>query len=87
MKIDIKDKLLSSFVAGAGFWLINISHAGGFIWNTITALISGLAIIFLLIFSIKAINKKEKLLGWVCLLTSAAMIASYIFSFPLFNNI
>ncbi len=78
----IKDKLLASFIFGVGFWLINLSHidyAYNFIWGLITATISGLAIITLFIFSIKAISNKEKLLGWTCLLTSISMIISYIY--------
>ena len=81
---NIKDKLLASFIVGVGFWLINISHINydtNFIWGNISAIISGLAIVVLIIFSIEAINQKERLLGWTYLLTSAAMIISYAYTF------
>jgi Ni/Fe-hydrogenase subunit HybB-like protein len=77
---------LASFIIGVGFWLINISHINydiNFIWGSITAIVSGLAILLLLVFSIQAISKKERLLSWTCLLTSVAMIISYVYAIKL----
>ncbi|MEK6793031.1 MAG: hypothetical protein AABX96_03980 [Nanoarchaeota archaeon] len=75
---NIRDKLLASFIICVGFWLINISYSN---FSVITAIISGLAGVFLFIFSIKAINKKEKVLGWAGLVTSAGAIISFAIPF------
>jgi hypothetical protein len=78
MSYNIKDKLLASFIVCAGFWLMNISYSN---FSVITGIISGLAGVFLLVFSIKAINKKEKVLGWAGLVTSAGAIISFAIPF------
>lgn len=80
---NIREKLLASFSVGVGFWLINISHTSSLIWNYITAAISGLAFIFLLFFSIKAIKQKEKILGWTYFVMDVIMILSWIIPFIL----
>lgn len=80
VKVDknIRDKLLAFFSVGIGFWLINISHIYSSIWTLITGAISGLAFIFLLFFSVKAIRQKEKILGWTYLIMDIIMILSRI---------
>ena len=84
MDKNIRDKLLASFSIGIGFWLINVSHANNYpVWNTITALISGIAFIFLLVYSIKAVRQREKILGWTYLIMDIVMILSYISLFVL----
>jgi len=75
---NIKDKLLASFIVCIGFWLMNISYIN---FSNTTLIISGLAGVFLLVFSIKAINKKEKVLGWAGLVTSATAIILFIIPF------
>ncbi len=50
--------MLSSFIVGIGFWLINISHRSYL--ESVTALISGIAFIFLLSYSFKAIHQGDK---------------------------
>ncbi|MDO8528866.1 MAG: hypothetical protein Q7S06_03170 [Nanoarchaeota archaeon] len=75
---NIREKLLASFSVGVGFWLINISHTYSSVWVGTTAIISALAFIFLLFFSIKAIKQKEKILGWTFLLMDIIMILSRI---------
>ncbi|MBS3083785.1 hypothetical protein J4423_03205 [Candidatus Pacearchaeota archaeon] len=77
MNDNVKDKLLASFIVCAGFWLMNISYTR---FSNITMIISGLAGVFLLVFSIKAINKEEKVLGWAGLVTSA--VAIILFAIP-----
>lgn len=74
----IRDKLLAFFSIGIGFWLINISHTYSSLWVTATGIISGIAFIFLLFFSIKAIKQKEKILGWTYLIIDIIMILSWI---------
>ena len=78
---NIREKLLASFSVGVGFWLINISHVSSLIYGYITAMISGLAFIFLFFFSIRAIRQKEKILGWTYFLMEIVMILSWIILF------
>ncbi|MSS74334.1 hypothetical protein EXS72_01705 [Candidatus Pacearchaeota archaeon] len=73
--VSLRDKMLSSFIVGVGFWLINISH--GSYLESVTALISGIAFIFLLIYSFQAIRKGDKV-GWAYFATVVWMILSYL---------
>ncbi len=77
--ISVRDHMLSSFIVGIGFWLINITHASqNNLWFYLaTALISGLAFIFLLIYSFKAVRQGDKV-GWAYFVTDVCMIISYI---------
>lgn len=67
--------MLSSFIVGIGFWLINISH--GSYLESVTVLISGIAFIFLLSYSFKAIHQGDKV-GWAYFVTVICMIISYL---------
>ena len=76
--VSMRDKMLSSFIIGIGFWLINITHASqDNWWYFVTALVSGLAFIFLLGYSFKAVRQGDKI-GWAYFITDVCMIVSYI---------
>ncbi len=73
-----RDKMLSSFIIGIGFWLINISHTSSSPWwNSITALTSAISFIFLLGYSFKAARQGDKV-GWAYFVTDICMIISYL---------
>lgn len=79
MSGDIRDKLVSSFIVGIGFWLISDSDYSSL--SKITSLISALGILSLFVYSIKAIKTKYNLLGWSGLVTSAWMMIPFIIEF------
>ncbi|RMD45850.1 hypothetical protein D6829_01145 [Candidatus Pacearchaeota archaeon] len=78
MFLKCEQKVYRGFVLGVGFWLMHITHYAGLFWLYATAFISGVSIVWLFIYSIKTIKENEKFLGEVYLLTSLAMILSYL---------